>query len=320
MRKKAIIIGGSGQDGIEMAIFLKKKNYELISIIRKNNNKIKKIFNNKNIFRIADLQNTKKIIEIIKKFKPKEIYNFAGISTIPESQKKILLNDQVNNHAFLAILENLSKMKFKGKIFQSLSAEIYGDYNYKKINPLRFNPINPYAISKLSSYYYSKYFRKNFGLKIYCGFFFNHDSKYNKGIHVIHYIVNNFKKILLKKKKSFSIRNVNVKRDWNLATVFIEKIWQILQKKKPCDFILRSGKYDYLEDVVFKVAKFYKIPLKKIVQNNKVIFINPKTKKPIIYSKKIKEKFEDDIPNILDFKIGKKNKILNIVKNIDSYL
>ena len=203
MKKKAIIIGGSGQDGIEMAIFLKKKNYELISIIRKNNNKIKKIFNNKNIFRIADLQNTKKIIEIIKKFKPKEIYNFAGISTIPESQKKILLNDQVNNHAFLAILENLSKMKFKGKIFQSLSAEIYGDYNYKKINPLRFNPINPYAISKLSSYYYSKYFRKNFGLKIYCGFFFNHDSKYNKGIHVIHYIVNNFKKILLKKKKIF---------------------------------------------------------------------------------------------------------------------
>ena len=88
MRKKAIIIGGSGQDGIEMAIFLKKKNYELISIVRKNNDKIKKIFNNKNIFRIGDLQNTKKIIEIIKKFKPKEIYNFAGISTIPESKKK----------------------------------------------------------------------------------------------------------------------------------------------------------------------------------------------------------------------------------------
>ena len=71
---------------------------------------------------------------------------------------------------------------------------------------------------------------------------------------------------------------------------------------------MRSGKYDYLEDVVFKVAKFYKIPLKKIVKNNKVIFINPKTKKTIIYSKKIKEKFEDDIPNILDFKIGKKTK------------
>jgi GDPmannose 4,6-dehydratase len=203
MRKRAIIIGGSGQDGIEMAIFLKKKNYELISIIRKKNNKIKKILNNKNIFKIADLQNTQKIIKIIKKFKPREIYNFAGISTISESRNKILLNDKVNSHAFLAILENLKKMKFKGKIFQSLSAEVFGDYNYKKINPQRFNPINPYAISKLSSYYYSKYFRKNFGLKIYCGFFFNHDSKYNKGANVIYYVINNFKKILLKKKNLF---------------------------------------------------------------------------------------------------------------------
>jgi hypothetical protein len=83
---------------------------------------------------------------------------------------------------------------------------------------------------------------------------------------------------------------------------------------------LRSGKYDYLEDIVFKVAQFYKIPMKIIVKNNKIIFINPKTKKPIIYSKRIKEKFENDTLNILDFKIGKKNKILNIVKNIDSYL
>ena len=100
----------------------------------------------------------------------------------------------------MAILENLKKIKYSGKIFQSLSAEIFGDYNYKRIDLKKFNPINPYAISKLTSYYYSKYFRKNFGLKIYCGFFFNHDSKYNKGSHVIHFIINNFKKILSKKK------------------------------------------------------------------------------------------------------------------------
>ena len=122
-----------------------------------------------------------------------------------------------------------------------------------------------------------------------------------------------------KKKKSFSIRNINVKRDWNLATIFIEKIWQILQKKEPCDFVLRSGKYDYLDDVVFKVAQFYRMHLKKIVKNNKVIFIDLKTRKPIIYSKQIKEKSIDVSHNILDFKIGKKDKIFNIIKNIDSY-
>ena len=67
MRKKAVIIGGAGQDGIEMALFLKKKkNYELISIIRKNNNKLKRIINNQNIFRVTDLQNTKKLLKLLK--------------------------------------------------------------------------------------------------------------------------------------------------------------------------------------------------------------------------------------------------------------
>ena len=83
--------------------------------------------------------------------------------------------------------------------FFSHYPEIFGDYNYKRIDLKKFNPINPYAISKLTSYYYSKYFRKNFGLKIYCGFFFNHDSNIIKA-HVIHFIINNFKKILSKKK------------------------------------------------------------------------------------------------------------------------
>ena len=65
-------------------------------------------------------------------------------------------------------------------------------------------------------------------------------------------------------------------------------------------------KYDYLDDVVFKVAQFYRMHLKKIVKNNKVIFIDLKTRKPIIYSKQIKEKSIDVSHNILDFKIGKK--------------
>ena len=163
---------------------------KIISIVRKKDKRLNKIFNDTNFFKISDLRNTKKIISIIKKFRPKEIYNFAGISTIQESQKKILLNDQINNHAFLSILENLKNIRYKGKIFQSLSAEIFGDYNYKKINPKKFNPINPYSISKLTSYYYSKYFRKNFGLNIYCGFLNDVDAPVDNPLNTPNYMPN----------------------------------------------------------------------------------------------------------------------------------
>ena len=35
MKKTALIIGGLGQDGIEMSLFLSKKKYKIISLIKK---------------------------------------------------------------------------------------------------------------------------------------------------------------------------------------------------------------------------------------------------------------------------------------------
>mgnify|MGYP006087845601 CR=1 FL=1 len=319
MKKIALILGGLGQDGIEMSIFLKKKEYKIISLINKKNSNLKKINYKKIKYFFCKVEDTKKIILIIKKFKPLEIYNFSGISTIAETEKNILLNEKVNSTSFLKLLNALKKIKYKGKIFQSLSAEVYGDYNYQKINiNSEFNPSNPYAIAKLTSYYYARYFRNRFQLKIYCAFLYNHDSKYNKKKHLLHYIVNNFKKISSSKINNFVIKNITSKRDWNLATDFVHKIWNVVQTKKPCDFILRSGSYNTVEEIIFNTARFFKIPIVKLQNGNKVTFINAKTNKPIIYSSKYKEKLLIYKKKIIDIKLIKKNKLLKIINNISN--
>jgi GDPmannose 4,6-dehydratase len=317
MKKRALIIGGLGQDGVEMSLYLEKKNYQIFSLIKKKNLNFDK-FKSKNIkFIICKIQNTKKIISIIKKNKPTEIYNFSGVTTIKESEENILLNEVVNNKSFLALLIALNKEKYKGKIFQSLSAELFGDYNCKVINKKsNFYPINPYAIAKLSSYYYCRYFRNKFKLKIYCGFLFNHDSKYNKGSHLIYYIVNNFQKIVSNKINTFNVKNIATERDWNLATDVIKKIWSETQKKKPSDFILRSGIFNSVEDVIVSVAKFFKLTLIKKSINGEVIFINSQSNKIIIRSKEKKEKFFSNEIILKDLKLIKKNKLLRIIKNI----
>jgi len=317
MKKRALIIGGLGQDGVEMSLYLEKKDYKIFSLIKKKNLNFDK-FKSKNIkFIICKIQNTKKIISIIKKNKPTEIYNFSGVTTIKESEENILLNEEVNNKSFLALLIALNKEKYKGKIFQSLSAELFGDYNCKVINKKsNFYPINPYAIAKLSSYYYCRYFRNKFKLKIYCGFLFNHDSKYNKGSHLIYYIANSLKKIINNKINTFEVQNIAAKRDWNLATDIIKKIWTETQKDNPSDFILRSGVFNSVEDVILGVAKFFKLSLIKKSINREVVFINSKTNKIIIRSKEKKEKLFTDKIQLNDFKLTKKNKLLRIIKNI----
>jgi len=315
MKKKALIIGGSGQDAIEMHLLLKEKNYKILSLTR-NKKFIKK---NKFLddFKLCSIQNHNKLIQIIKNFKPTVIYNFSGITNVNESKKKILLNDYVNNYSYLSLLQNLVMINYKGKIFQSLSAELFGDYNYKKLNRKKFSPINPYSISKLSSYYYSLYFRKNFKLKIYCGFFFNHDSKYTNKKHLIYFIFKNFNKIKKKQIKHFTIDNIRAKRDWNFAPDFIKTVWKKLNQKKPNDFIIRSGKYNTVEDVINVCSIYFNIPLKKKIIKKKIIFINKNNNSPIIYAKSFMEKVQDLNYYIDDTKINKKNKILKIIQDMD---
>lgn len=315
MKKKALIIGGSGQDATEMYLFLKRKKYEILSLTRS-----KKFFKKKkfiNDFKLCSIKNHSKLIDIIKNFKPTEIYNFAGITNVNESKKKILLNDYVNNYSYLSLLYNLTNINYKGKIFQSLSAELFGDYNYKKLCINKFNPINPYSISKLSSYYYSQYFRKHFKLKIYCGFFFNHDGKFSNKKHLIYYVFDNFNKIKKKQIKYFTIDNIKAKRDWNLASDFIKVVWKKLNHKKPSDFVIRSGTYNTVEDVINICSYYYNIPLKKKITKDKIIFLNKSDNSPVIFANSIKEKVEHPRQDIDDIAINKKNKILKIIKDMD---
>jgi len=37
MKKRALIIGGLGQDGVEMSLYLEKKDYKIFSLIKKKN-------------------------------------------------------------------------------------------------------------------------------------------------------------------------------------------------------------------------------------------------------------------------------------------
>ena len=201
--KKALILGVFGQDGYLMSKFLNKKKYKIIGIFRK-------LHKNKNTDHIdklykADVKSFYKIKKIIDKHKPDEIYNFSGVSDIKTSETKVLENEKSINQFVLNLciyLKNNKKIKF----FNSLSSELFNnEKNYsrqiKYIND--FNPKNPYAISKLSAFYYSRYFRNKFNLKIYNGFLFNHESTYRSNKFIIPKIIKTLILFKFKKEKKF---------------------------------------------------------------------------------------------------------------------
>ena len=86
-KKKALVLGATGQDGSYMIDLLLKKNYEVHGLYRKssvgNTNNIdhliydNKVFNKRFFLHKGDLLDTVSLNNIINSINPNEIYNFA---------------------------------------------------------------------------------------------------------------------------------------------------------------------------------------------------------------------------------------------------
>ena len=114
MAKIAIITGINGQDGTYLSKLLLKKNYKVIGISNpKNKSKIKL---NKINIKSIDLNNFKKISELIRKTKPNEIYHLAAQSFINYKfeDEFFKLNPNINGtHYILSSIKRYSpKTKF----------------------------------------------------------------------------------------------------------------------------------------------------------------------------------------------------------------
>ena len=61
--------------------------------------------------------------------------------------------------------------------------------------------------------------------------------------------------------------NVEIVRDWGWAPDYVRAIWLMMQRNKPRDFIIGSGKTYSLKDFVNEVFKYLNISKKNLKTN-----------------------------------------------------
>jgi GDPmannose 4,6-dehydratase len=300
MKKKALVLGSTGQDGSYMIELLLKKNYQVHGLIRKsatgntknidyliNNNKI---INKKLFLHRGDLLDTGSISNLINSINPTEIYNFADQDHVSWSFDIPSYSFQVTALSVIEILELLKKKKIK--YFQPISSNIFGITKEKKQNEMtRVNPNSIYAMGKATALSACEMYNRIYNMHNCGAIFYNHESPRRGKDYVTQKIVQGVCEIYHNKRKILYLGDLSAKIDWGYAKDYVEASWKIMQLKKPDFFIISSGKNYTVEYFLKRCFDYVNLDYKKFTRINKSLLRKAKTSSLIGDSRKAKKSF-----------------------------
>jgi len=257
--KKAIIIGITGQDGSYLARLLLDKGYHVVGITRdaldhKDAN-LRYLGIGPEIEMIElSVLNQDKILRILKKVKPAEVYNLSAQSSVGYSFIDPFSTLDYNVHSVLYWLEAIKIYDQGIKFYHASSSEMFGNVRETDL-PLKesliFRPASPYGISKAAAHWLVVNCRETNEIFCSCGILFNHESPLRGENYVVKKVINTAVKIKMGLTAGpLKLGNVFIKRDWGFAPDYVQAMWLIMQHKEPSDFLICSGNVWSLNDLV----------------------------------------------------------------------
>ena len=240
---KAVIFGSNGQDGFYLSELLKKEGLELFLVSRKNSQII------------GDISDFNFVSNLIERIKPDFLFNFAAESSI--SHEHIFSNNQTISLGTINILESVRLFSKKTKVFLCGSALQFKNSNEPIDENTEFLGNNPYSIFRINSTLIARYYRKNFGLNIYFGYLFNHDSPLRSESHINQKIISVTKRISKGSTEKLIIGNYNVIKEFSFAGDIVEAIWIFVNQDQIFEIVIGSGRgYKILDWIKLSFSSF----------------------------------------------------------------
>lgn len=254
--KRALITGITGQDGSYLAELLLSKGYEVHGIVRRsstfNTDRIDHIYRDPHdpetrmFLHYGDLSDGTVLRRILEGVQPEEVYNLGAQSHVQVSFQEPEYTADVVGIGTLRLLEGIRDYQQRAgkqvRFYQAGSSEMFGATHPPQSESTAFYPRSPYAVSKVSAYWYAVNYREAYGMFIANGILFNHESPRRGETFVTRKVTRAVGRIKFGLQDILYLGNLDAKRDWGFAGDYVEGMWRMLQHSQPDDFVLATGR------------------------------------------------------------------------------
>lgn len=235
MSKRALILGIGGMDGSYLAEVLLDKGYSVHGLYRRssvdNLARIRHLLGRVTLHQ-GDMADSLSVREAICLAQPSLIFNEADQDSVGWSFNTAGLSVDITYGGLARLLEFLRRWDEKVRVFQPLSATMFGAAPPPQDESTPFAPASPYACAKTAAYYLCQHYRREYGLHVSTAILFNHDSPRRGPGYLL-------QRIARREPLWGDLQEVV---DVGHAREYMEAAWRIMQLDRPDDFVLGTGR------------------------------------------------------------------------------
>lgn len=246
-QKTALITGITGQDGSYLAEFLLQQGYRVIGMVRRSSTvNFDRIAHLQEIDALeiaqGDLLDQLSLIDILREYRPSEVYNLAAQSFVPTSWRQPVLTGEFTAIGVTRMLDAIRIVDPSIRFYQASSSEMFGkvvEVPQKESTP--FYPRSPYGVAKVYGHWITVNYRESYNLFACSGILFNHESPRRGLEFVTHKVTYGVARIKLGLQKELHLGNLEARRDWGYAGDYVRAMWLMLQQDEPDDYVIATG-------------------------------------------------------------------------------
>jgi GDPmannose 4,6-dehydratase len=251
--KRALITGITGQDGSYLAELLLDQGYEVVGVMRRSSTvNIERISHIRDQLTLVsgDLMDEVSLINVLRDYRPTEVYNLAAQSFVQASWSQPVLTGETTALGVTRMLDAIRIVDSDIRFYQASSSEMFGRVRSVPQNEdTSFYPRSPYGVAKVYGHWITVNYRESYNLHASSGILFNHESPRRGLEFVTRKVTNGAARIAAGLDTKLRLGNLESQRDWGYAADYVRAMWLMLQQDEADDYVIASGETHSVRDL-----------------------------------------------------------------------